>query len=278
MSDLTLVTGGTGKVGRRLVPALLERGTAVRVASRRPSAPPGAEATAFDWYDEATWAPALEGVERVFLVGPAFDADPDRVMLPFLERAGDAGVRRIVLLSAAGVEHGPEAGMRKVELALEEAGGAVILRPTWFMQNFSEGVFRPAVEAGVIALPAGDAPVAFVDVGDVAAVAAVALTEDGHRSASTLTGPEALTHAQVAALLSQATGRSITYQDVPPEAFRATLLDAGVPEAYAELLVALFAEVRAGRAATVSADVEQVTGRPARSFHNFLTEAADALR
>jgi uncharacterized protein YbjT (DUF2867 family) len=276
MDGDVLVLGGTGKTARRLVPLLRERGVRARPASRHPQ---GDGAVRFDWDDRATWDPALEGADRVYLVPPALDPAPDRQMIPFLERAAAAGVRRAVLLSALGVEQGPEVGQRAVELALPGSiPDSVILRPTWFMENLSEGLFAPPiVAADTIALPGGEAPYALVAAGDIAAVAAAALTEDGHAGAAyPITGPEALTHAEVAEQVGAARGRPVRYVDADPDDFRAQLEAGGVHPGYVALLTRLFEAGRAGAASAVHGTVERVTGRPATSFAEFAKEAAPA--
>lgn len=274
MDGEVLVLGGTGKTARRLVPLLRERGAAVRPASRHPQ---GEGAVRFDWDDVSTWDAALEGADRVYLVPPAFEPAPDRQMVPFLERAAAAGVRRAVLLSALGVEEGPEVGQRAVELALPRViPDAVILRPTWFMENFSEGVFAgPIVASDVIALPAGDAPYSFVAAGDIAAVAAAALTEDGHAGAEfPISGPAALSHADAAQQIGAARGRAVAYVDVPPEDFRAQLEGFGIAPGYAAMLLMLFEGGRAGGSSAVFDTVQRVTGRPATSFADYAAAAA----
>jgi len=276
MDGQVLVLGGTGKTARRLVPLLAERGIAARPASRHPR---GEGATRFDWDDPSTWDPALEGVDRVYLVPPALDPAPERTMIPFLERAAAAGVRRGVLLSALGVEQGPEVGQRAVELALPGTlPESVILRPTWFMENFSEGIFAQSIiEADVIALPAGDAAYSLVSTADIAAVAAVVLTEDGHAGAEpAITGPAAITHAEAAETIGAARGRPVRYVDVAPEDFRAQLLSFGVDPGYAAILVMLFEGGRAGAASAVLDTVERLTGRPATSFAEYARAAAPA--
>lgn len=276
MDGSILVTGGTGKTARRLIPELVAAGADVRPANRTP----GTTGVHFDWYDDATWDTALEGVTAAYLVGPALDPSPDRVLLPFLERARAAGVRRAVLLSAMGMEHAPaEAPLRRVELAVQAAmPEATLLRPNWFMQNFDEGTWQPAIAAhGAFFLPAEDAEVSLVDAHDIAAVAAAALLTADHAGAElTLTGPEAITHAQVAEHISAAAGREVRYVPISDDEFRATLVGNGLDAGYAELLVGLFGVARAGHAAQVSDAVEQVTGRPARSFAEYTKEAAGA--
>ena len=166
-----LVLGGTGKTGRRVVERLRARGLPVRVGSRA-GAPP------FDWEDRATWAPALEGVDAVYLsyypdlaVPGAVDAIGALAAL-----AVRTGASRIALLSGRGE---PEA--ERAEQAVRDTGAELtILRSTWFMQNFSEDYMLEHVLSGEIRLPGGDVPTPFVDVDDLADVAVAALTSDGH--------------------------------------------------------------------------------------------------
>jgi uncharacterized protein YbjT (DUF2867 family) len=278
VNGVILVTGASGKTARHLLPLLTERGAAVRAAHRQ------AQATGvrFDWEDPGTWDAALAGVDRLYLVQPAGNPQPDRHVLPFAERAAAAGVRRTVLLSAMGVEQAPpETGMRRVELALPDLLPEVtILRPNWFMQNFSEGFQAQAiVEHGVIADPAGDGAVSFVDARDIAAVAAAALLEDGHAGAAyPLTGPEALTFPEVAERISKAADHEVRYEPADEATFRNVLLQAGLQPGYADALLGLYGAIRAGYAAAVTDTVEQVTGRPARSFGQYAEDAAERWR
>lgn len=283
MDGTILVTGGTGKTARRLIPKLAAGGADVRPASR--SGGTGGDAAGrgvhFDWNDTATWDEALDGVTALYLVGPALDPNPDRSLLPFLDRAAAAGVRRAVLLSALGVEQGDadDVPMRRVELAVQEAvAEATLLRPTWFMQNFDEGFWQPTIAAqDAFYLPADDAKVSFVDAEDIAAVAAAALLTGDHAGAEyALTGPEAITHHEAAEHISAVAGRKVRYVPISDDAFRAALLANGLDPGYAEMLVELFAAARAGYAADVGDAVERVTGRPARSFATYAGGAAGA--
>lgn len=255
-----LITGGTGKTGRRLAGLLRETGAAVRTAARS-----GADVT-FDWANSATHAPALAGVERLFLVPPALRLDFADAVLGLVDRAQAAGVRHVTYLSARGVEQAPdEVAMRAVELELiaRDRLTHTILRPAFFLQNFTEGAFADALRTGVLALPAGDGPEAFIDVNDIAAVAAATLrTPSDHAGAQyELTGPEAITHAQVADQLT-AHGYPVTYQPVPVADWVAGAAAAGLPADYAGFLAALLAGIGEGRGARPSIAVSSVLGRP----------------
>jgi uncharacterized protein YbjT (DUF2867 family) len=271
-----LVTGGTGKSGGRVVSLLRARGASVRVASRHGE-------PRFDWLDRTTWDSALEGVKAVYLV----PFDGHLLTRPFVERAVRLGVERVVLLSGRGVDvpgysgEANSAGATHVdgESAVRGSGVAwTILRPTWFAQNFSEGVFRDAVLAGELRLPAGDGAVSFVDAEDIAAVAVAALTEDGHEGQTyELSGPRALTLAEAVAEISGATGRAIRYVPVSHERFVAEFIARGRPAAEAED----FAEVspiRRGMDAHVSDGVRRALGRRPRDFADYVRASTDAWR
>jgi len=165
-ASLTLVLGATGKTGSRVANRLVSRGLPVRTAARS-----GADAH-FDWDDPRTYAPALHGVNRVYLLGPVMRTDFAGQVSVFLDQAEAAGTRHVTYLSAYGIDSAPpETAMRSVELDLLGRPGLThaILRPAWFMQNFSETFLRPT--GGTIVVPAGDGAEAFVDAEDIAAVA-----------------------------------------------------------------------------------------------------------
>lgn len=274
MGDI-LVTGASGKVGRHVVEQLVEQGErGVRAAGRHPRAPAGASAVTFDWLDESTWAEALRGVDRVY-VTPSTESefDPSQQVLSFLGRAEEAGVERVVLLSAMGMQHAPEdVPVRAVELGAQRTGMTVtVLRPNWFDQNLDAGVFVPAmVGQGRLPAPTGGARVSFVDTRDIAAVAVAALTQDGHGGrAYTLTGPEALTFTEVARTLSDVWGRPIEHDDVTPPQMEDYLRGAGLPDQYARLLTGMMGAMKQGSAEPVTEDVETVTGSPARSLRDY---------
>ena len=167
----TLVLGGTGKTGRRVVERLAARGLPVRVGSRSGEPP-------FDWEDRSTWAPALDGVGAAYITYYPDVAVPGAAQTvgSFAELAVKSGVPRLVLLSGRGEDEAERA-----EQAVRDSGAELtIVRSTWFAQNFSEDYWLDDVLGGEVALPAGDMPEPFVDVDDIADVAVAALTDDGH--------------------------------------------------------------------------------------------------
>jgi uncharacterized protein YbjT (DUF2867 family) len=258
-----LVTGGTGKTGRRVATALTALGHQVRIGSR----------PAFDWADPGTWAAALDGVDAAYLSYYPDLSFPGaaEVIGAVARRAADAGVRRLVLLSGRGE---PEA--EPAEQAVRESGvDTTVLRCAWFAQNFSEHFLLGPVLDGVIALPAGEITEPFLDVEDVADVAVAALTRDGHQGRTyELTGPRLLGFAQIAAELSAATGRDIRYLPVTPAQYTTAAAAAGVPAEEIEPLTDLFTRVLDGHNAFVTTDVERVLGRPARDFADYVRRTA----
>lgn len=278
MIDRILVIGATGKSGRRLLPRLAARGVSVRAVSRKP----GDGLTPFDWDRPDTHDAALADVDAIYLVSPDFVEDPTPVVGPFLERAARAGVSRLVLVSSMGVEfpnEGPGSGRDKLERQVMAAGmDWTILRPGGFAQNFSEGFLLPGIlRADAVATATGDGAVAFVDADDIAAVAAAALTEEGHAKATyVLTGPEALTFAQAAAIISDVAGRPIAHRQISSDEFTQILLRAGIPAGYAAIVVGNQEAIRDGLGARVTDIVPRVTGRPATPFADYAAGAAAA--
>jgi uncharacterized protein YbjT (DUF2867 family) len=260
----TLVLGGTGKTGRRVVERLAGRGLPVRVGSR--SGDPR-----FDWDDRSTWATTLNGVGSVY-VSHYLDALPGaaKTVGAFADLAVRSGVSRLVLLSGRGE---PEA--ERVEQAVRDSGAELtILRATWFAQNFDDG-WRELVLSGELALPAGDTPEPFVDADDIADVAVAALTEAGHvGQAYELTGPRLLTFAEAVGEISRAVGREIRYVPVSIEQFAAAAAEQGVPREVIELLTYLFGEVLDGRNAHLADGVQRALGRQPKDFTAYARDAA----
>ncbi|MDP9864069.1 MULTISPECIES: NmrA family transcriptional regulator [Streptosporangium] len=262
----TLVLGGTGKTGRRVVDRLTARDLPVRVGSRSGRPP-------FDWDDQATWAPALRDVESVYVTYYPDLAFPGAAAAigSFAGLAADSGVRRLVLLSGRGEEEA-----QVCERAMQEAGTEwTILRASWFCQNFSEHYLLEPVLSGVVALPAGDMAEPFVDADDIADVAVAALTQDGHAGQIyELTGPRLLTFTDAAQEIAEAAGREVRYLPVSPEQYVAALVEYGMPAGEATLLTGLFTKVLDGRNAHLSDGVRRALGREPRDFADYARDAA----
>lgn len=256
--NLTLVLGGTGKTGRRVAERLQAKGQEVRVGSR--SAVPS-----FDWDNDKSWDAALKGVTAVYITyAPdlAMPGAPDAIQA-LVNLAKRRGVKRLVLLSGRGEEEA-----QTCERIVQNSGLEwTIVRASWFNQNFSEGAFIDMVLGGVITLPAGEQVEPFVDVDDIADVAVAALSEDYHnQQIYEVTGPRLMSLADVAADLSRATGREITYVDVPHEAFVAEVANSGAPKDVVWMLDYLFSTVLDGRNAYLCDGVQRALGRPPKDF------------
>jgi len=268
-TDITLVLGGTGKTGRRVAQRLSARGRSVRIGSR-------SAAPAFDWDDESSWGPVLEGVSAAYVTFQpdlALPGTSDRIR-QFAELAGRAGVRRLVLLSGRGE---PEAQLCEQVIEYSAVVETTILRCSWFSQNFSESYLLDPVLSGVVALPVGDVPEPFIDAEDIADAALTALAEDGHAGELyELTGPRLLTFAEAVVEIAAASGREIRFERVPMDDYVAALADEQVPEEVIGLIRYLLAEVMDGRNAYTSDGVERILGREARDFRDYAQATAAA--
>lgn len=280
MPRTVLVLTATGTTGSATVAALLRAGATVRAATRDPAGaafPAGATPVAWSFDDPSTWAPALAGVDALYLACPGWLPDEVEVADAILDAARAAGVTRVVKLSAAGVENNPASSHRRVEVLIEGSGLAwVHLRPTFFAENFIESYGGPIRSEGAIYLPAGGGRTGFIAASDIGEAAAVALLGEQSGEAWTLTGPESLDHAEVAAILTEVLGRPIRYVDIPPEAFAAALRQHGVSELGVSVMDGLYGMVRAGWTAELSPDVERVTGRTPTRFRDWAAAHAGA--
>jgi uncharacterized protein YbjT (DUF2867 family) len=261
----TVVLGGTGKIGRRVVERLNARGLPVRIGSRSGDPP-------FDWDERSTWATALQGVGSAY-VAHYWDVLPGaaETLGSFADLAVESGVSRLVMLSGRGEEEAERAGR-----AVRESGAELtVLRSTWFAQNFSEDYWRDMVEAGEVALPAGDTPEPFVDAGDIADVAVAALTDDRHiGEVYELTGPRLLTFEEAVLEISRAVGREVRYVPISLDDFAAAAAEQGVPGEVVEGLTFIFDEVLDGRNARLADGVQRALGREPRDFSDYARDAA----
>lgn len=266
-----LILGGTGKVGRRLSARATDLGHTAHVASR------SAAGTHFDWHDTTTYATALHDVDGVFIVGPGSASDWTGQLNQFLDRAAEAGVKRAVLLSARGVEFLPDGVVGLVERAFTDGPvPGTILRPTHFAQNFTEAMFAP--RDGVILAPVGTATHPFVDVADIADVAAHLLAEGGHDGeVIELSGADALSFHEAAAILQAASGVPVRYEPEDRDSHIRRLRDAGTPDTYVTWRMAMLDGIADGRDSYLSDGTQRILGRSANTFQRWAQAAATAL-
>lgn len=273
MSVKILVIGATGNVGSHLVKTLVARGEQVRAASRNPKPLEGAESIRIDLNDPSTLAVAFDGVDRAYLILPPGELNPVALAKPVIEEAARRKVK-IVLQTAIGVDADDNIPLRQVELLLQGSGVPfVILRPNWFSDNFAT-YWGHDVANGTIEVPAGEGKSSFIDARDIADSAAGALTSDAFNGqAFVLTGPEALSYAEAAAILSKVQGQAISYRSISDDAFIAKLTPV-VGEGYAQLLAAIFHPVREGWTAPVTDSVERLSGHAPRSLEQWAWDNA----
>jgi uncharacterized protein YbjT (DUF2867 family) len=267
-----LVTGASGTTGSRVAVRLAARGIAVRAASRT-------SAVRFDWYDPDTHAAALAGVDRMYLVPPVRDPDPQAVMLPFLDLARAAGVKRAVLLSNSLVSAGDGMTGTVHQRIAETFEEWAVLRPGWFMQNvIGAHAHATSIRAtSAIATSAGSGRAAFIDAGDIAQVAVDTLLAPAAVNTDLiLTGPESLSYDEVAAILTETSGRMITHKRLDPAEQPAYYQALGVPERTAQFLAGMDGVVAAGIEDRTTDAVERITGTPPRSFRDFAVAEFDA--
>lgn len=255
-----LVTAAAGNVGREVVRALLASGLPVRAADRKPERlqalfPERVDVVALDFEDPSTFGPAVGGCAGMFLMRPPSISDVEHTLNPLIDAARAASVSTIVFLSVAGAANNKLVPHHAVERKLIEGGPLdwVILRPGFFAQNFEDAYRRDIVEDDRIFVPAGAGKVTFVDVRDIASVAVSAFREpERHRGrAHTLTGPDAISFAEAATMLSRETGRTIRYEPASLLGYVRHLRARGLPAKQIIVQTILHAGLRYGQASTI---------------------------
>ena len=263
MKHNILVIGGTGKTGHRVVEGLTRLDHHVKVGSRKGS-------PAFDWEDHSTFAPALKGMDRAYIVYyPDLAVPGAKEAITALTKAAlKEGLEKVVLLSGKG-----EAEAEVCEQIVADSGlNYTLVRASWFNQNFSEGAFLDFILAGQVALPMPEAEIPFVDVNDIAEVVIKVLVDDSYNGETiTVTGPGKYTFKEVVGLIAEGIGRDIQYNPISIEEFKEGMKAAGLPDSYVWLFGYLFKEVL-GNAdnQVISHDIERVLKRKATNFKQFV--------
>lgn len=282
---MILVTGATGTIGRQVVRELLARGVEFRVAAHDTAKVtqvlgPEINSVPFDYMDPPSVRRAFESAKTVYLLHIG-GSNGRHQATAAIDMAREVGVERIVLQSAFGADDKPGYSLgtfhREVELYLLASGlTGTVLRPNSFMENHINFLGGPIKQEGKLYEPLGDARVSYIAARDVGAVAAEVLVSEGYENQSyDLTGPEAVSGAEVADALSRATGRPIEYVNVSDDAVRQAL--AGASEEEIEGILELYAYDRSGATARVTHTVEEIAGRPAQDIRAWAIEHADAF-
>jgi uncharacterized protein YbjT (DUF2867 family) len=271
-----LVTTPTGKVGQEVAKQLLATGANVRVGAHTPEKAKalnlnGATIVPFSFEDEPNIKAALQDIDALYLAFPStMAADlPKRV----IDLAKSAGVKRVVMLSAKGVENS-DTDLQQVEKYIEASGlEYTILRANWFFQNFNTGQLEYIRQAGAIIEPSGEGKTSFIDTRDIAAVAVKALTENGHQGkAYALTGSKAHSRNEVAKAISSATGKQIAYKSLSDEDFRAQATAEHWPVPVIEIMSWLYGTVRSGWTEETTPTVKQLLGREPMSLEQYAAD------
>lgn len=282
---MILIAGATGNNGTEIIKRLAGTSARVRAMVRRypqgTDALRGVDYVAGDLDDPVSIRRAVEGVDRAFLTTNSSER-VEAQQLNFVKEARAAGVRHIVYLSQLHAARNSPVRFLRYHAVVEDAIGSsgmafTHLRPNLYMQGLLGFRSWIATEGRFFA-SAGDAPVSIVDVRDIAAVAATSLTEQGHEGRIyDITGPEALTHAEIASVFTSVLGRPVTYVDLPEAAMRDGLLRFGFPEWQADGLIEDYAHYRRGEASAVSTAVKDITGQLPRSFGQFVRDYKQAF-
>lgn len=275
-TDLTLVVGASGQIGSEIVRLLKADGHRVRSATSKK--PQNAESVQVDLTTGEGLREAFEGVSRAFLMAPPPYADHYKILSPLIQEAKRRGINKVVLMTAMGANAIETSPFRRAEIELEKSGlNYNIVRPNWFMQNFSTYWIQSIKDQGKIFLPAGKAKTSFIDTKDIAAVIAKLLTSDSLNNKSfDLTGPEALDHDQIAKTISEATGRKIEYVEIEPNELKRGLLGAGLPGDYVDFLLMILSFLKQGYNAGVTSTVKEILGRDPHSFTQVAKQSKQA--
>jgi len=265
MTSNILVIGGTGKTGRKVAQKLQGLNQNVRIGSRRETPP-------FDWQNPASWAAALDDIDKVYVTFQPDLAVPGALeaIEGLVKQAKRSGVQKMVLLSGKGER---EAELCE-QVVIHSGLDYTIVRASWFNQNFSESFFLDPILAGHVALPMAEVQIPFVDTDDLAAVVVAALTDSRHNGQIyEITGPRTLTLEEAVAEIAEGTGRTIQFQAVSLEAYDKMMEAHQVPEVLRWLFNYLFTEVLGNpQNAVVTDDIEQVLGRKAKDFSQYVQE------
>ena len=273
----TLVIGANGTVGTELVKLLTAQGHDVRKATSKAVKDPAHEVH-LNLVSGEGLTQAFDGVSKVFMLCPPGYTNHDELLKPAIDAAKAQGVQKLVLMTAMGANADESAPLRKAEVHLQNSGLTYnIIRPNWFMQNFNTFWIQGILEHGKIFLPLGSSKGSFIDARDIAAVAAQLLSKDDFNNRDfDLTGSVALNHDEVAQILSAATGRTITYEDIPPEVLLGGLLQAGLPKPYAEFLLLILSYFKAGYSERTTDAVQTILGRAPGTLEQYARDYRSA--
>lgn len=267
MKTNILVIGGTGKTGRRVVEQLQNKGIESRIGSRQGT-------PNFDWNNKDTWVEALDGIEKMYVTYYPDLAVPGakEAIQSLTYLAKELGVKKMVLLSGKG-----ETEAEACEKIVMDSGmDYIIVRASWFNQNWSESFFLEPILSGGVALPMSDVLIPFVDANDIAEVAATVLLDDTFNGEIIeVTGPELITFKDIVNLISKTSKRNLNFYDITLEQYINGMKQMQIPNDVVWLIEYLFSHVLTNpKNQLVVNDIERVLGRKAKSFMEYAKETA----
>ena len=277
MSKKILVTGATGQLGRAVVKALSNKGFKLKLASTNPaklSSQSSAEVVKMDYNDPATFDEAFKDVDSLFLIALPLDPQAPEKLRPVIDKAKTHKLNHIVFISALGVDQNEQAPLRIAERYLMDSGiNYTILRPNFFMENFSTGFIAPTITSNAaIYLAADKGKTSFVSTKDIAEVTATAFTKKLYGKEYNLTGLQALDHNEAAMLISEVISKPVTYHALSEEQMIKAVRDSGMLEGSVQYLAFMYSLVRKNLMAVVTQDVEKLTGKKPKTFLEFAKE------
>lgn len=280
-----LITGSTGNVGRPTIEHLLKMGETVKAATfsideAKKVLPKSVEIVEFDFLKSETYEKALAGVDRVFLMRPPNLGKPEQ-LAPFVEAMKAHGVKLVAFLSLMGVENNPIPPHHKIEKLIEKLELPFVhIRPSFFMQNIT-GVHAIDIrQKDEIYIPAGKSKTSFIDADNIGEAVATVLhsAEKYKNTAHTITGPEALNYYQVAAILSEVTGRKIRYAKPSFLSYRNRYIKVyKMAKDYINVTVMLYLMTRLGTAKKITTQYQDLTGKKPTTFKDFAIKNKQAF-
>lgn len=271
-----LVTAAGGNLGATMAANLAEKHQVVGGVRNPANVNPvsGVSYVELDYDNTATYQAALKSADAVVLQAPPLDVGAYERLIPFIDAINGAGIKRVVFISAYGVDHNDAAPLRKIELKLINDGfNYTILRPNFFMENFTSGfAVGPLEHDGIVLSSAGEGAIAFVSIDDIAEVVAKVLDGADHENqAYTLTGPEALSHDDVARIISSKLGKEVPHVALSGAELKQGAMANGLPESCADYLIMLYDLAEQGLMSAETGDVEQLLGRKPLSFNDVMS-------
>ncbi|AMR03402.1 SDR family oxidoreductase [Bacillus thuringiensis] len=272
---MILVTGATGNVGKEVVKCLIKRNATFKVTTRSRET----EGVYFDFENPSSVKVALTGVTKVFLIRPPHLADAKKYFQPVVDAAKEIGIKHIVFLSLLGVEKNPIVPHAKIEAMIKASGiPYTFLRPSFFMQNLLSQHGDELRNEKIIEVPAGKGETSFIDVRDIGEVAAKILTEEGHEfKAYSLTGNEALTYYEVAAIISKIINKDITYTNPSIFKFRKRMIQKGLNSDFIWVMIGIYTTAKLGLAKKVTSDLSNLLDRSPITMETFVYDYKELL-